>query len=45
MNWGENGYGHDSSYGILDSSDWNVNNNNYLYTKVIHYNITTSQLN
>ena len=45
MNWGENGYGHDSSYGILDSSDWNVNNNNYLYTKVIHYNITTCQLN
>ena len=46
MNWGYNGIGNTGYYEVLDSSDWiNPYNNNFKYSKVIHYNISTSALN
>lgn len=49
MNWGWDGEG-DAWYNMLDSNDWIYtdplgNSINFLYNRVIHYNISTSQLN
>lgn len=49
MNWGWDG-NNDGWFNLLDTNDWIYsdpfgNTYNYLYNRVIHYNITTSQLN
>jgi len=46
MNWGYDGIGNTGYYEVLDSSDWiDPYNNNFKYSRVIHYNISTSALN
>lgn len=47
MNWGHDGVGNSGYYGVLDTSDWyDPYYGLYLnYTRVIHYNISTGQLN
>ena len=47
MNWGHDGIGNSGYYGVLDSSDWvdPYNSLNFKYSRVIHYNISTSSLN
>ncbi len=48
MNWGWDGNG-DGYYDMLNSDDWLYSEGNttanYLYTRCMHYNISTSQLN
>lgn len=48
MNWGNDGTS-DGWYNMLNSNDWifsdsSFNSSNYLYNRVIHYNISSSQL-
>lgn len=45
MNWGYDGQGDDAYYGILDTSDWVYGNVNYNYSRLIHYNLSASQIN
>ena len=45
MNWGYDGSGNSGYYGVLDTSDWDYYSYNFLYSRHIHYNISTSQLN
>ena len=47
MNWGHDGIGNSGYYGVLDSSDWvdPYNDLNFMYSRVIHYNISTGSLN
>lgn len=47
MNWGHDGIGNSGYYGVLDSSDWidPYNSLNFKFSRVIHYNISTSSLN
>ena len=48
MNWGWDGE-NDGYYNLIDSDDWIVQNNgsslNFLYTRNMHYHLSTSQLN
>lgn len=46
MNWGMDGFGKNTDYGVTDTASWiDQFNHDFLYQRYIHYNISTSQLN